>query len=134
FMYLYIDTSNYSHIFLALLDNKGAILIFKKIKAEYKQSEKLLENINKILNNNAKKTDGIICVIGPGGFTSLRIGIATANAIAWALNIPIIGIENKFGVNGQDLISAGYKKIIKIKNFKQILPKYGAEPNITLKK
>jgi len=133
-MYFFINTTNYEYIFLALINKKGDIIIQKNIKAKYQQSEKLLENINKILNKNIKKLKGIICVIGPGGFTSLRIGIATANAMAWALNIPIIGIENKDNLDNLNLINKNYKKIIKIKNFKQVLPKYGSEPNITLKK
>jgi len=133
-MYLFVNTSNYENIFLALVDNKADILVKKNIRAKYQQSEKLLENINKILNKNIKKLKGIICVIGPGGFTSLRIGIATANAMAWALNIPIVGIENKQALDNLTLIKKGYKLIKDKKTFKkQALPKYGKEPNITMK-
>ena len=35
----------------------------------------------------------IACVIGPGGFTSLRVGAAAANALAFALKIPAAGIR-----------------------------------------
>ena len=35
----------------------------------------------------------IACVVGPGGFTSLRVGVATANALADALEIPVCGIH-----------------------------------------
>jgi len=140
-MYFFINTTNYEYIFLALINKKGDIIIQKNIKAKYQQSEKLLENIDKILNNpvkslrdhGARKLKGIISVIGPGGFTSLRIGIATANAMAWALNIPIVGIENKDNLDNLNLINKNYKKIIKLKKFKQVLPKYGQEPNITLR-
>ena len=87
---------------------------------------------------------GIIVVQGPGGFTSLRIGIATANAMAWALQIPIIGVESnikslvisdkEIRESDEKLIKSGLKKIKKIKKFRQVLPKYGREPNITMKK
>src|SRR5688572_15862223 len=35
----------------------------------------------------------LACVIGPGGFTSLRVGIAFANALAWDKKIPLAGIH-----------------------------------------
>jgi tRNA threonylcarbamoyl adenosine modification protein YeaZ len=34
----------------------------------------------------------IACVLGPGGFMSLRVGVATANALAWGLKIPSCGV------------------------------------------
>ncbi|PIT89817.1 hypothetical protein COU23_01880 [Candidatus Kuenenbacteria bacterium CG10_big_fil_rev_8_21_14_0_10_36_11] len=158
-MYLFINTSNNKFISLALADAKGKILVYKKIKAEYQQAEKLLTAIEKIIvkyQQEIKKKKfirreqkflfpagfwsqilGIIVVQGPGGFTSLRIGIATANALAWALQIPIVGVEWKKDVmelQDKQLISIGLNKIKKSKKFKQILPKYGSEPNITMKK
>jgi len=145
-----------------LADAKGKILVYKKIKAEYQQAEKLLTAIEKIIvkyQQEIKKEKfirreqkflfpagfwsqilGIIVVQGPGGFTSLRIGIATANAMAWALQIPIVGVEWKMSkddpveLQDKQLINFGLNKIKKIKKFKQVLPKYGREPNITIKK
>lgn len=34
----------------------------------------------------------IVVHAGPGGFTALRIGVTTANALAYALGIPVVGI------------------------------------------
>jgi tRNA threonylcarbamoyladenosine biosynthesis protein TsaB len=134
-MYIFVNTSNHKHIFMALISKKGDVLISKKIKAEYQQSEKLLSNIEKILLDSKKKLSGltgIICIIGPGGFTSLRIGITTANTMAWTLNIPIVGLENKEEKNDLTLIQKGVKLLKSKKKFKQVLPIYGKEPNITI--
>ncbi len=144
-MYLYLNTADYKFMTLGLINIQGQVLYLEKIKAEYQQAEKLLLNLEKILLNQDKKwrlsLKGVIAVLGPGGFTSLRIGIATANALAWSLQIPICGVKLKFkeGImpeklqDGQ-LIGIGVTKLKKIKKFKQILPFYGSGPHITIKK
>lgn len=35
----------------------------------------------------------VACVTGPGGFTSVRVGVSAANAFAWALGIPACGVH-----------------------------------------
>lgn len=35
----------------------------------------------------------LACVVGPGGFTSLRVGVSLINALAWELKIPAAGIH-----------------------------------------
>lgn len=35
----------------------------------------------------------VVVHAGPGGFTSLRIGVTTANALAYALGIPVVGVQ-----------------------------------------
>jgi len=140
-MYLYLNTTDHNFIHLALVKPTGQILVMKKIVAFHQQSEKLLLNLQKILIS-AKcplvKLKGIIVVSGPGGFTSLRIGLSVANTLAWSLRIPIVGVVPKFqSVQCQgekELIMLGLKKIKKIKKFKSVMPKYGSAPHITLKK
>ena len=51
--------------------------------------ETMLQRCGKTLND----IHSIACVTGPGGFTSIRTGVATANALAYALKIPIAGIH-----------------------------------------
>jgi len=48
---------------------------------------------------------GIIVVNGPGSFTSIRVGVSFANALAYALRIPIVGFSR------MDWLKAEYVKV-----------------------
>ena len=133
-MYLYINTANGNDIVLALLNKQGNILKFKKIKAKYKQSEKLLVNIDKIVGRSLKKLLGVIVIKGPGSFTALRIGLTVANTMAWGLKLPIAGLMFNDEIKEKSLIQQGYKQVKRIKKFKAVMPEYGKEPNITISK
>lgn len=43
-------------------------------------------------SHTLKALEKIVVHAGPGGFTSLRIGVTTANALAYALGVPIVGV------------------------------------------
>ena len=121
-MTLYIDTSKNNLIYLALKSGDELILE-KKIAVQYSQAEKLLPGIDKLLksaNSDITKIKKIIVVNSGEGFTALRIGIITANALGFALNIPVFSSDNK-------QIKSAY-------DFSIIKPKYKKEPNITVSK
>jgi tRNA threonylcarbamoyladenosine biosynthesis protein TsaB len=52
--------------------------------------------IDKIMKDSAIPTqniDAIVVTMGPGSYTGLRVGLASAKGIAYALNKPIIGLS-----------------------------------------
>src|SRR3989339_2289125 len=131
-MFLFINTSQTDLIDLKLIkDNK--IVDTLTSRENFKQSELLLSLIDKLAGNQLKKLTGIVVVKGPGAFSALRFGITTANALAWSLKIPVIGLS-VIEAAGDERITKSLKlktKNLTSKKFKPVVPKYGAEPNIT---
>lgn len=92
---LAIDTSS-SALGIAVTDEDTMLAEFTQNKA-LTHSEKLMPLIDTMLSNideNIKNIEAVACSIGPGSFTGIRIGVATANAFAMAGNIPVIGISS----------------------------------------
>jgi tRNA threonylcarbamoyladenosine biosynthesis protein TsaB len=72
--------------------------------AGYRHGEDLLPRIRSLLAGHAvtlADLGGIVVGTGPGAFTGLRVGIATAKGIAHALSLPIAGVAS-----GDALIAA----------------------------
>lgn len=40
------------------------------------------------------KLDGLVVGLGPGSFTSLRVGLSTVKALAYAADLPVVGISS----------------------------------------
>lgn len=92
---LAIDTSS-SALGIAITDEETMLAEFTQNKA-LTHSEKLMPLIDTMLTNideNINQMDAIACSIGPGSFTGIRIGVATANAFSMARNIPIVGVSS----------------------------------------
>lgn len=129
-MFLYLDTTG-EDTKIKLFNKNGKIHDQKIWQSQKNQSEELTLEIDNILSKNGlAKTElsGIIVNQGPGSYTGLRVGLSTANAIAFSLDIPILGVKN--GVN-----SAKIQKIVA--NFNQgsekslVLPIYKYPAKIT---
>ena len=61
----------------------------------FKHSETLLPSIEACLRNSKasmREIELIACASGPGSFTGLRIGLATAKGLSLALGIPWVGV------------------------------------------
>ncbi|MPM73691.1 tRNA threonylcarbamoyladenosine biosynthesis protein TsaB [bioreactor metagenome] len=93
-MILSLDTATL--VSSVALVNDEKLIAELTIQTKKTHSEMLMPHIEKILKlAGVKKTDlkMIAVSIGPGSFTGLRIGLATAKALAYALSIPLIGVS-----------------------------------------
>lgn len=120
-MTLYINTTQNNSIEISLKD-KNKLVAAKKFKSNRTQAEKLLPAIEKLLKANKFKLSDLesVEVENRGGsFTSLRIGVVTANALAYALGIAVLGSR---------------KSKVKSQKFSVVEPLYDREPEITKKK
>jgi len=112
-MELFIDTTANDYLRLRLIA-KGGFLAEKKVRVNRNQSEKLwpalaeLFKANKIKKQDIKK---IIVANGRGSFTALRIGIAAANALAFAWGIKVADENGDFKrSHGLQLVEPRYTK------------------------
>ena len=90
-----IDTSS-SSLSVAVMDDdllKGEFTLNYKLT----HSEQMMPLLDSLLSHLELKMSDIDLIgvsVGPGSFTGIRIGVAAANAMAMALDIPVVGISS----------------------------------------
>jgi tRNA threonylcarbamoyladenosine biosynthesis protein TsaB len=109
----------------------GKKLIYENWQAHRQLAETLHVKIKDVLATQKMEladVQGIVCYKGPGSFTGLRIGLSVANALAYALGIPVVS------ETGDDWQEKGISRLKKGGNERIAMPEYGADVHITLPK
>jgi len=91
---LAIDTSG-TRALVALGEADATLVSETRWAAGYRHGEELLARIDEALATAGSRLadlDGIVVGTGPGAFTGLRVGLATAKALARGLGLPIAGV------------------------------------------
>ena len=125
-MILHINTIKENDQMEIILMGEKKIISRQILKAKRSQAEKLIPAIDKLLKDGHVKLSDLseVKVENRGGsFTSLRIGVITANALAYALGIKVSGSGRKRKLNTE-----------KKNKFEIVAPVYGGEPNISKSK
>ena len=118
---LFIDTVSQTGVTVVI--KQADKLITERFWAgDRQQAEQLLPSILELLTEQQlgwSDLEVIQVANQAGSFTSLRIGVVTANALAYALGLSVTG------TSGQSLQSDSYQIVE---------PEYSGQPNITIKK
>lgn len=113
---LVIDTAT-TRAVVALGAPDGSLLAAQAWVAGYRHGEELLARIEVLLSGRGVTPAGLGGVVvgtGPGAFTGLRVGIATAKGLCHALVLPLVGVSTgaalldaaaaSSGVDGDDVV------------------------------
>lgn len=95
-MILVLDTATRRPV-VALARDDGTLLAERTWESRHRHGEELLARLDEALADAGARRQHLTSVAvgtGPGSFTGLRIGLATAKTIAYALAIPIVGVSS----------------------------------------
>ena len=138
---LAIDTAT-SRVVIVAAALDGTLLGVSTWEAGRTHGAQLLPSIGRLTgeaNLRRSRIRGVIVGTGPGAFTGLRVGLATAKAIAHELEVPIVGVSSGralldasgFGARGVLLLPAGPndRLVVRPATVPMLLPG-GSEPEL----
>ena len=110
-----IDAANEKIIFVIIDNNRSYTTSYSNSRKNFDNFMMLLDNFLKKKKINIKDIQTIFINLGPGKFTSLRISLSIAKAIALATKTNLVGFKSS------DLINNNYKTLIKLNKKKLII-------------
>jgi len=79
------------------LVSEGEVAAQKDFEAELAHGKELVPSIKEILEKERLKVseiDAIAVCVGPGSYTGLRIGVASAKTLAWSLGCKLVAVSS----------------------------------------
>lgn len=110
---LYIETSS-KNCSVAISDGEKLLCLCEEVSDNYKQSESLHSFVEWALEGaeiSLKDLDAISLGKGPGSYTGLRIGAASAKGFCYGLKLPLIAI-NSLDSMVEEFVNQGFELII----------------------
>ena len=92
-MLLSLDTA--TDVATACLTDDGQVVAESMTRGRSTAAQRLLADVHHLLRTAAAEPDRLDAIVvgtGPGTFTGLRIGLATARALGFALDVPVHGV------------------------------------------
>jgi tRNA threonylcarbamoyl adenosine modification protein YeaZ len=91
---LAVDTAT-NTIVVAVGSIDGRVIAADAFEGRYRHSQELLPAIDRLMGGagvRLTELGGVVVGTGPGAFTGLRVGLATAKTLAHELDRPVVGI------------------------------------------
>ncbi|WP_027382920.1 tRNA (adenosine(37)-N6)-threonylcarbamoyltransferase complex dimerization subunit type 1 TsaB [Epilithonimonas caeni] len=110
---LHIETSS-KNCSVAISDGEKLLCLCEEVSDNYKQSESLHSFVEWALEGaeiSLKDLDAISLGKGPGSYTGLRIGAASAKGFCYGLKLPLIAV-NSLDSMVEEFINQGFELII----------------------
>ena len=110
---LHIETSS-KNCSVAISDGEKLLCLCEEFSDNYKQSENLHTFVEWALEGaeiSLKDLDAVSLGKGPGSYTGLRIGAASAKGFCYGLRIPLIAV-NSLETMIEDSVNQGFEYII----------------------
>lgn len=110
---LYLETSS-KNCSVAIFDNEKLLCVSEEVSDNYKQSESLHTFVEWALEGaeiTLQDLDAVSLGKGPGSYTGLRIGSASAKGFCYGLKIPLVAV-NSLDSMVEPFLDQGYDYII----------------------
>ena len=91
---LALDTALSGCSTVAVIGERVASRVGAMSRGQAEHLVPFVEEVLEELNADYDQLEAIVCVVGPGAFTGLRIGLSTARGFALSLGLPIIGVSS----------------------------------------
>lgn len=95
-MALLLSLETSTHSFTCALHQEGKLVLYRESFQDQTTAALLTVMIDQLFKDSSFQKNQLSAVIvasGPGSYTGLRIGVATAKGICYALNIPLISVN-----------------------------------------
>lgn len=107
-LFLAVDTASPEVIALALHDEVTGETESLERAAPQAQSTTLLPAIHEFAGRRLRHLAAVVVVSGPGSYAGLRVGIATAEGLGLARQVPVFGVATLRAVAAASTLHAGH--------------------------
>lgn len=87
---LALDTATSTSV-IALVGDSGVVATFAEASPQ-RHAEVLAPALELLMRDYRDAVTHIVCGVGPGPFTGLRVGVASARALGHVLGVPVVGV------------------------------------------